>query len=70
MGAPPSKLLARKADLWMRVDLWNLRTQRRYGLPAGDKLDGDIVARGTDMRAGPYGFPGTEEIMGCSSARS
>ena len=64
MGAPLSRLVARKADLWMRLDLWDLRTQRRYGLPAGDKLDGDIVARGTDMRAGPHGFPGMEKMMG------
>ena len=68
MRTPPSRLVAGKADLWKRMDLWDLRTQRRYGLPAGDKLDGDIVARGTGMRAGPYGSPGMEKMTGLYSA--
>ena len=68
MGTPPSRLVAGKADLWMRLDLWDLHNQCRYGLPAGDKLDGDVIARGTDMRTGPYGFPGMEKMMGLISA--
>ena len=65
MGAPPSRLVAGKADTWMRMDLWGLRIQRRYGkLLAGYRLDGEIVARGTDMRAGPHGLPGIEKMMG------
>ncbi len=72
MGAPPSRLLAGKADTWMRMDLSELRFQRRYGkVLAGGRLYGEIVARGTDMRAAPHGLPSIEKMMGlCSASHS